>query len=379
VPETTGAAGATMAVTGSRPATSPSGAAASDVVGPTELALDTVGAILRILGEYALDLEEAAAATVTSAAEGWARHVLVGTPPPQRGGAPAVPAMVPGRRDWAGVRDFVRDYARGSSAHARTVLGDLRQVIWVFIQTLNHNFAQDQDADGRVREQLARLAELAQRAPSSTLKRETLSTVMSVTQLVDERRRRHAQQMEALGDRVRSLGHELEAARREGEVDALTRLFNRKAFDEYLDRTVELHRAFGHEACLLFIDVDHFKQVNDGHGHTTGDALLCKIADAVSRVFPRKNDFVARYGGDELAVVLRETQSSEALGLCERLLRAVRGAVIERERGRVGTTISVGVAPLLDGDDGRAWIDRADRAVYRAKQDGRDRFVIEPK
>lgn len=368
-----------MAVIGTRPASSPFGGAPPEVVSPVEMALDTVAAILRILGEYALDLEETEAAAVTNVAEGWARHVLVGGPPPARAGSTTAVASAPGRRDWAGVRDFVRDYARGSSAHARTVLGDLRQVIWVFIQTLNHNFAQDQDVDSRVREQLTRLGELAQRAPSSTLKREALSTVMSVTQLVDERRRRNAQQMEALGDRVRSLGHELETARRESELDALTRLFNRKAFDEYLDRTVELHRAFGHEACLLFIDLDHFKQINDGHGHTTGDALLCKIADAVSRVFPRKNDFVARYGGDELAVVLRETQPNEAVGLCERLLRAVRGAVVEREGSRVVTTTSVGVAPLLDGDDGRAWVDRADRAVYRAKQDGRDRFVIEPK
>jgi GGDEF domain-containing protein len=120
--------------------------------------------------------------------------------------------------------------------------------------------------------------------------------VLAVSQTVEERRKRQREQMDVLGAQVRSLGTELESARRESETDPLTRLFNRKALDEYLARSVELYRAFGHETCLLLIDVDRFKTINDSLGHVTGDEVLRKVSDSVMRTFLRKNDFVARFG-----------------------------------------------------------------------------------
>jgi diguanylate cyclase len=302
-------------------------------------------------------------------AERWAQHVLVAAPAPSAGGASD------GRRNWPGVRDFVDAYCRGASSHARTVTGDLRQVVWVFIQNLSHAFAHDDLSDARLREQLARLEKLAESSTTGELKREVLATVMTVSQTVEERRKRQREQMEVLGAQVRSLGTELESARREGETDPLTRLFNRKALDEYLVRSLELYRAFGHETCLLLIDVDRFKGINDSLGHITGDEVLRKVSDSVMRTFLRKNDFVARFGGDELAVVLRETGLNDTMHLCERLMKAVRAIEIEREGKRVNVTISIGVARLTPGHDLAGWIEAADKALYKAKQDGRDRAV----
>jgi len=333
------------------------------------MALDTLGAVLRTLGEYALDQEKVDAAAFGALAERWAQHVLLAAP------APSSVSGTEARRNWIGVREFVESYARGASSHTRTVLGDLRQVVWVFIQNLNHAFAQDEQTDARLREQLARLAQLADSSTTAELKREVLATVMTVSQTVEDRRKRQREQMDVLGAQVRSLGTELESARRESETDPLTRLFNRKALDEYLARSVELYRAFGHETCLLLIDVDRFKGINDGFGHITGDEVLRKVADSVMRTFLRKNDFVARYGGDELAVVLRETAVADTLHLAERLMKSVRGIEIEREGTRINITTSIGVARLAPGHDIAGWIAAADKALYKAKQDGRDRAV----
>src|SRR5262249_26083974 len=104
-----------------------------------EMALDTLGALLRILGEYALDQEKVEAAAFTALAEQWAKHVVIGAPPP--GPGPEL-AAAEGRRDWSGVREFVREYCKESSGHARSVITDLRQVVWVFIQNLNQTMAQ---------------------------------------------------------------------------------------------------------------------------------------------------------------------------------------------------------------------------------------------
>jgi diguanylate cyclase len=350
---------------------------AAEPVSPTEMAMDTIAEILRILGQFPLEQETLSPQAFTAMCEQWAQHVSLATPPPTAGpdGQPS-PAPTDARRDWTGVREFVRGYCRGSVTHTRQVLGDLRQVVWVFIQNLHHAFAQDQQADTEVRARLAHLAELAERSSTTELKREVLTTVVSLHEALEQRRRAQQARMEDLGARVRSLGQELEAARRESETDPLTQLFNRKAFDAYAARTLELVKAFGHTSCLLLIDTDSFKSINDSHGHTTGDEVLRRVADAMSRLFLRKNDFVARYGGDEMAVVLRETKADEAVGLADRLLRAVRSAALERTGGIVKVSVSIGIAEVRPEDDLKTWIDRADRALYEAKQAGRDRYVL---
>jgi len=365
----------------------PDGAERVAPMSQIEMALDTLAAILRILGEYAGDQEHQEPEAFVRLCEGWAQHVSVASPPPgtpeaagpgsgplATGGMPASKGET-ARRDWSGVREFVRDYAKNSTTHTRTVLTDLRQVIWVFIQNLSNSLSQEQDSDNRIKEQLGRLEVLAQGSATGELKREVLATVVQLSEIVEQRRRTHHARVEALGTQVRILGSELETARKENEVDPLTRLFNRKAFDDYLARSVELARAFGQSTCLLLIDIDRFKTINDTFGHPEGDAVLRRVADTMARIFLRRSDFVARYGGDELAAVLRETSVKEGQALADRLLRAVRAIQTDREGVRYPLTLSIGIAALAPGEEPRLWIERADKALYQAKRDGRDRFV----
>jgi diguanylate cyclase len=182
--------------------------------------------------------------------------------------------------------------------------------------------------------------------------------------------------MEFLGAQVRALGDDLESARREGETDPLTRIPNRKAFDEYLARSVEMHRAFGHAMSLLIVDVDHFKTVNDSNGHMTGDSVLRDVAKSLVKVFLRKNDFVARMGGDEFAVILRETSEADARTLAERVLTRIRALrVTGTSPEGLAVTVSIGVAEIANDDDDKTWLERADRVLYLAKEAGRDRVL----
>lgn len=343
-------------------------------LGVLEMALDTLGTIVRTIGEFALDQQNVEPQVFTQLSEAWAQHLLVGTPPPGSDVASA-----DGRRDWAGVREFVREYCKNSSSHAHTVITDLRQVVWVFIQNLSQTVAQTASADERIRGHLGRLETVAQQSSVSTsdLKREVLSTVVAVAQIMEERKRMDQTRVEDLGATVRKLGQELESVRKESEVDPLTRLYNRKAFDTFLARTVELSHAFQQPACLMLIDLDRFKPINDTFGHQMGDSVLSKLADVLSRIFLRKNDLVARYGGDEMAVVLRETTLADARALAERLLKAVRAVRIEREGTTIGLTVSIGLTPLRANDSAGSWIESSDRALYKAKNAGRDQIATE--
>jgi len=339
---------------------------------PAAMAVDTLASSLRSMAEFALPQERTDVDTFRRDAEAWAQHVAIAAPPPGR--APeAAPAA--GRRDWQGVRQFVRDYLKGSARQVGTVTGDLKEVIWVFIRNLSQTLANDVASEDRVREQMERLARLVDASGTAELRREVAEVVGSLRQVLLERRQAQQAQVTALGEAVRTLGGELETARREGETDPLTKVHNRKAFDDRLQKAVELQGAFGGEACLLLVDVDHFKQVNDAAGHAVGDRVLRGVADAIVQVFLRKKDLVARCGGDEFAVLLGETAPADAVALAERVVARVRALQIAGADGPLPVTVSIGVAPAAPGDDARAWFERADRALYAAKAAGRDRVA----
>jgi len=335
-------------------------------------ALDTVATILRSVAEFALEQDGTDVPSFRATAEAWAKHVTLATAPP---GVPEDDARTrKGRREWESVRRFVREYCQNSCRRAVTVTADLRQVIWVFIRNLSQAFTQDEEIDGRLHVQMSRLETLVESNATDELKREVLDAVVTLKQILKERAERQHKQMEVLGDQVRALGDDLECARRESETDPLTRVPNRKGFDEYVARSVEMHKAFGQAMSLLIVDVDHFKTVNDSNGHMTGDGVLRNVANSLVKVFLRKNDFVARLGGDEFAVVLRETSEADARVLAERVLARIRALrVAGTATEALAVTVSIGLARIQIDDDEKTWFERADRALYVAKQNGRDR------
>jgi diguanylate cyclase (GGDEF)-like protein len=123
------------------------------------------------------------------------------------------------------------------------------------------------------------------------------------------------------------------------------------------------------------IDVDEFKRVNDGFGHPAGDAVIKAVADCLVRTFPRRTDLVARYGGDEFAVILREAGLKEARVLAERLVTAVRALRVIYDGREIRVSVSVGVAECVPGEMPDLWVARADAALYQAKSAGRNRWA----
>jgi diguanylate cyclase (GGDEF)-like protein len=157
----------------------------------------------------------------------------------------------------------------------------------------------------------------------------------------------------------------------------MTRLYNRASFDQHLSKTAELCQNSGQSACLLIADIDRFKVINDTYGHPTGDAVIRLVSEVLTRAFPRKNDFVARYAGDEFAVILAETSMDDAQVLTKRLMESIRSQTIVTETGTKGhVTLSVGLAGLRRNDSSAGWLSRADAALYRSKKAGRDRVAV---
>jgi len=156
--------------------------------------------------------------------------------------------------------------------------------------------------------------------------------------------------------------------------DGLTGALNKRYFLERLDADVAHARRHRQQLSLLLFDIDHFKKVNDTHGHLAGDRILRGVASVVAPAV-RREDVFARYGGEEFAVIARSTDLPTALDLAERLRQTVEASRFESDGTAIGVTISVGVATFAQVPEptAAAFLAAADEALYRAKGAGRNR------
>ncbi|MGZ6131681.1 MAG: GGDEF domain-containing protein, partial [Myxococcaceae bacterium] len=159
-------------------------------------------------------------------------------------------------------------------------------------------------------------------------------------------------------------------------TDGLTGLLNHRAFQARADEALAQARRYGRACAVLLTDVDHFKAVNDTHGHPIGDQVLKGVAQ-ILREKARDTDLVARYGGEEFAVIMPETDGKGALVIAERIREAVQAKVFQTELGPLQVTISVGIAAApANGTGKQELVDLADQCLYFAKRNGRNRSIL---
>jgi two-component system, cell cycle response regulator len=181
-----------------------------------------------------------------------------------------------------------------------------------------------------------------------------------------------AARVKRLQDELRQRNEELDLVSR---TDALTGLRNRRHVEEYLTKLVSLARRNVEPIAVLIVDIDHFKSVNDGHGHDAGDAVLREVAGRMVDSV-RLEDMVGRWGGEEFLVVLPNTAAQGAAELAERLRQVVAGEPCPLpDGGAVPVTISLGCAASVI-DDAATLVRSADAAMYEAKESGRNRVVV---
>jgi len=179
--------------------------------------------------------------------------------------------------------------------------------------------------------------------------------------------------------RTYRLAHELkrEKARAEelARVDFLTNLANRRAFYEEGERELQSLQGSNRPAAVVMLDIDHFKSVNDRYGHAAGDSVIRAVAELI-RANLRASDIAGRLGGEEFALLLPDTAAATVLVAAERLRAATEALLVEQDGVRIDFTLSIGVAVLADDATLDQWVARADAALYRAKQAGRNRVAV---
>lgn len=350
------------------------GSSEESIAEQAEEAIEVVAKVLRILGRHAWDLDKINAESIDKEFESWARHVLLGTP--LSGATEAQDQETVSKKDWGGMCQFVNRQRQHEKEYVVRGFQDLREVIWTFTKTLSQAFLQDKDTDAQMQAHISRLKTAVGGRSTEDIKREALAAAEGLSRLVEDRSHQQRRRLAMLGEKLKEVETELGQARKQMAVDSLTQLYNRAALDQQLERVSALSLLSGTPSSLIMVDIDHFKAVNDTHGHRAGDGVIRELANRTVLAFPRKSDFVARYGGEEFAVVLQGDDLATAKMRAERLLAAVRQSAFQLDNLTISVTISIGLAQLLPGEAPGRWVERADQALYAAKTGGRNQLCV---
>ncbi len=247
-----------------------------------------------------------------------------------------------------------------------------------------------QDLDGLVRDQIADIRSVVTGSRDlgelGSSVREHLTLIVRAMEKYQEdeseREQRLAAKLEMLQNRLDEMEKEASAARkvieeqkRRATHDGLTGLPNREAYTLRLDQELKRRTRYGGALTMAIADVDHFKSINDNYGHLAGDKVLQLLARAM-RKYLRDVDFIARYGGEEFVILMPETNASEAMVATEKLRQAIEKAPFHFKKQPVPITMSFGIAEFHATEEPESVFDRADKALYKAKENGRNQVQL---
>jgi len=341
--------------------------------GDAEEAIDTLAHLLRVFGEYGFDTANIDAPRARADLEAWARHILVGSDPP----GVAKASDRDGSRDWKGLCRYATEKRRDEVDYVIQSSSDLRAALWSFIQGMARAVPEDQGSNKSVMLQLDQLRACLSSNETSEIRRLAGASIDAIDGEIRERIERDRCRIEEIATRVVRVSDELTSACETLERDPLTGLYDRAAFEEYFTKVTHLGMLSAQSHTLFLMDIDDFKWVNDRVGQSIGDVVLKEVASSLLLGFGRRGDFVARYGGDELAVVVQTQGESVDRQIGEEALHRVRNLSIPDGDEQIRVSLSIGTSRLRCGEHSDEWLARSDRALHAAKERGKDRLVCE--
>jgi diguanylate cyclase len=253
------------------------------------------------------------------------------------------------------------------SAKISSELGSLMKLL--------HTAGRDQSAYGSALSKAS--GELDRPDVSETRIKTLIDHVVQATHAMEARSKTLELEVKASSREVAQLRERLESVRREALTDPLTGIPNRKAFETELDRAMGASVEAGEPLSLLLCDIDHFKQFNDTWGHQTGDQVLRLVANCISENV-KGRDTAARFGGEEFAVVLPQTELADAVRLANQIRSKVESKkLVKKSNGDIlgVITISIGAAQYDMKETAESLVQRADACLYAAKRTGRNRVM----
>lgn len=341
----------------------------------TDGALDTLGCVVRSMGDISFPLaDESNPRVFQDLCVDFARHIENGAAVPGQD----IAQSAGGHREWARIRRFFVDRRTAERKFVTERLGNYRGVVQQLVDGLRDAGQRDLDTEQAIRENMTLIENAVDTGLLPDVKIALSLTMQNIEHTFTRQKQEYEEQIAALNQSMSNLRQDLVAVQEEMKRDPLTDAFNRGAFDEAIVKSLNMHFILHQPLTMLMIDLDNFKEINDTYGHSAGDEVLKMVGECLARSFIRKSDFVARYGGDEFAVILSDTNAKNAQPLIERFQASVASIGVPYAGPDVKVGCSVGYTEVQGSDTARDLVERADAALYEAKAAGRNCFRFAP-
>ena len=268
-------------------------------------------------------------------------------------------------------RLFLEHIAPADESTLKRVSAEFQQVM----TGIERSASQTGDRAGEFGAQLSGLSEALQSNDVQSLSPHLIEA-LAATAAMKLSAQALQQQVISSQNEISRLHADLDRARGEALLDALTGILNRKGFDQRLQSMLTQPARAGTDHCLILLDIDHFKNVNDTHGHVMGDRVIEGLGEILRSTASTPTQAVARYGGEEFAVLLPHSSLEHSMRLAESLRQRAKAMKIYNRTtpgAMLSVTVSCGVTSMREGDDAATLIARADGALYQSKHAGRDR------
>ena len=275
---------------------------------------------------------------------------------------------------------IISAFIKRQKEYLRDRENEFRDIIDILTKAMASIDAENQFYNKKLYEQTEKIEEITLLDDIKKIKTALKQKVEQVRKTIREKQENDMKHIEMLSKQVTSLNVDLQKAIEESLKDGLTGIYNRRAFDRYLMNVEEQNTVTDSPFSLLILDIDNFKDINDTYGHTIGDRVLLTLVDRCKEII-RRDDYFARYGGDEFAIVLPGASLKSASKMAKRIWKAIAAtsyAIDDTEESRrISFTVSIGVSVHKKGDTAAAVTERADKALYGAKRSGKGGVVTQ--
>ena len=273
-------------------------------------------------------------------------------------------------------RQFFSSYRIAEYSYIQKTFEDFKKIIWDFADQLGDDWAAEKTQDEVVSQNLGQLREAVESNSIDDLKKKSREFINFYIEHQIQKDDRRSKRMQSIRKNLTTVKKQLLEANHSMRVDHLTNAYNRKSFDEQAQKYHQLYQISKAPVSLLMVDIDYFKKINDTYGHDVGDFVLKECVRILKEYFQRPEDFTARLGGEEFAVLLPDFNSENAAVKAEEVLQKIRKEVVIHNGHEIRFTVSIGISELMGNDTVSQWMKKADQALYNSKNTGRNKVTI---
>ncbi len=274
------------------------------------------------------------------------------------------------------IRQFFSSYRIDEYTYIQNTFDDFKRIVWDFADQLSEDMEFENSKEKGIADNLKNLKEAVESNSLDQLRLKSREFINSYVDYQNQKNEIRVKRMSSVKKNLHTMKRQLLEANNSLNFDHLTSAHNRKSFEDYVKKLVQMNKISTGQYSLIVLDIDFFKKINDSYGHDIGDFVLKECVGLLREVFDREDEMIARIGGEEFAIVLPNTSIEHCVVRAEQALSRVRNEVFIQGDLKIQFTVSMGVAQLLEKEGPSEWLKRADLALYQSKNTGRNKHTI---